>query len=83
MKQNNTGFTLIEIIMASLTFSLFLGGCFAIYSHSQRTITRGNRLNKSTLEDARTKRILSELTKSSSYPSTVRSNLIKTAAMAY
>lgn len=75
----HSGFTLVEVLIASTVMVLFLAGGFALYMQGQNTISKSSWINNSTREEGFMLRELAELAKSSSYPTTVLSNVIKVA----
>lgn len=76
--RNKMAFTVVEILIASSVFSIFLIGALTLFSQGQNTIIKSSWINNATKEAAIASRTMSELSKSSSFPSTVRNNLIKT-----
>ncbi|MFZ5950600.1 MAG: PulJ/GspJ family protein [Candidatus Rifleibacteriota bacterium] len=78
LKRKNA-YTLVEIIIASGVFSLFLGAALGIFFHTQRSISKTSWINNATRDEGIALRRLSELAKSSSYPATTLENVIKIA----
>lgn len=71
------GFTLVEVMIASAVLVIFFSGSFALFFQGQGTITKSTWISNSTRDEGLALKELSELAKSSSYPSTVLSNIIK------
>ncbi|HNW10329.1 MAG TPA: type II secretion system protein [Candidatus Rifleibacterium sp.] len=82
INNRSSGFTLVETIIAAGVFTLFFGAALGLFFQSQRTINRVSWNNSVTKDAGLALRNFSELAKTSSYPSTVRSNLIKVADVA-
>ena len=79
-----TGLTLVEVLIASTLFLLFLGGGFSLFFHGQNTITKSTWLNNSTRDEGLATRELSDLSKASSYPSKIlKNNLIVNESDSY
>ena len=75
--RNKKAFTLVEVVIASTIFIMFLGGGFAIYLQGQDTISKSTWINNSTRDEGLAIRELAELSKASSYPSKILQNSIK------
>lgn len=73
------GYTLVEVLIASVVFTLFMGGALSVFFHSQKTINKASWINSAARDEGLALRRLSELAGQSSYPSTLLENTLKIA----
>ena len=78
-KKSRTGYTLVEVLIASGVFTLFMGAALGVFFYSQKSINKASWNNNATRDEGLALRRLSELAKTSSYPSTTLENVIKIA----
>jgi type II secretory pathway pseudopilin PulG len=77
--KHKAGYTLVEVLIASGVFTLFLGAAMGLFFYSQKSINKASWINNATRDESLALRRLSELAKTSSYPSTTLENVLKIA----
>ena len=79
MAEKRKGYTLVEVLIASGVFTLFLGAALGLFFYSQKSINKASWINNATRDESLALRRVSELAKTSSYPSTTLENVLKIA----
>lgn len=78
-KKGRSGYTLVEVIIASAVFTLFMSAALGLFLHSQKSINKASWINNANRDESMALRRISELAKSSSYPSITLENVLKIA----